>query len=177
MTDNDTKKLADAYQLVLESTAKALTPEQIAKRAKPAGSSKGGTDLPSNKEGAKTEQPSSNDMENIDGDNKDTKVKDPYVLKEDGEEAVSNPESDVPKTDIQGENAAPAVNTEDIVYEAAMELTGTLEEINENLRSMDPKIGRSLRSELAMTLKRIVDDFKYGRLPHDLHLKQQATTA
>jgi hypothetical protein len=186
MRDNDSRLLAEAYQLILEG--KALTPEQIAKQAKPAGSSKGGSKggtsvatgglATSNTEGKGAEQPSSNDAENIDQDNKDTTVKDPFVLKETDEAEAPVETSDEPAADVQGENVAPGGDTggaqdpeaaaQELVYHAAMELTGTLESIAEQLASFPPEIARHAKVDLAMALKRIVDDFKLGRLPNQI---------
>lgn len=205
MRDSESRLLAEKYQLILEG--KALTPEQIAKKAKPAGSNKGGGKgglcvgngclETSNKEGKKTEQPSDNDAEKRNQDGENIEVKDPYVLKEteEGETQIEGG-SEEPATDIQGEAAVGAPphpteqpagtqpptkqslaevpfhedlpNPEDLVYQTAMELTGTLEHIAETLKKFDPQTSRIVRVDLVMALKRIVDDFKYNRLPNQV---------
>lgn len=85
MTDNDTKLLSEAYSRVLGE--KALTPEQIAKKAKPAG--KGGGGLPKNKKEDKetletlaAKPYTDQDPENFDQDGENKTVKDEYTLKE-----------------------------------------------------------------------------------------------
>lgn len=121
--NDDSKKLGSIYQLIMEDTAKALTPEQIAKQATPAGGKGGSKSAPkvggtggistskgglaeTNKEGEETEQPSSNDMDNIDSSGKDTVVDDPYVLKETEEGApkqIEGEDGSKEGSDITGE--------------------------------------------------------------------------
>jgi len=88
MTDKDTHLLSEAYELMLE---KALTPEQIAKKAQPAGSAgKKGESLPKNSTEDKSVEKTLEKVpytdqhpENFDKDGVDTKVEDRYVVKED----------------------------------------------------------------------------------------------
>ena len=167
MFDTDTQLLSEAYSRIL-GEGKALTPDQIAKKAQPAGSAgKKGEALPKNKtEDKATEETlekvpyTDQHADNFNQDGEDTKVKDRYVVKE----------NELPqKVDVkQAFTRSPEQIDayEGLVMDTSIDFTNALIEINNQINKIGgDTIAPGMRREMGMILSRILDDFKRNKLP------------
>lgn len=189
MSSNDTQILTEAYSKMLIGEGKALTPEQIAKNAQPAGSTgKKGPELAKNKDEDKDTTKTLEEVpytdqhaDNFDQDGVDTKVKDRFTLKE--ADAVAEFYGTKKKL-IKEDDAQPPVPNrvpeeteserliDELCYETAMHITGMLEELSEALpQRVKPEDVRKAKLQLAVLIKRLADDFRFDRLPNDLYKK------
>jgi hypothetical protein len=176
MFDNDTKLLSEAYEKMLGE--KALTPEQIAKNAQPAGTAgTKGEELPKNKECDKeTEKTLENppytdqDPENFDQDGVDTKVKDRYVVKEETVPVEQPVAEKVPVKQAFTRTDEQQAKFDEALYHFAMGITGDLQAFEQEIRTIGGEmITPALIREASQTLTRIIDDFRRGRNPFGSH--------